>query len=402
MTTTKKILNASVLISALSCFATSAFTSPVSTEKIRVATFNVSMEALNYIPYVKEQTPSVEGGELTNALSKQHQQIKNIAEIIQTVNPDIILLNEFDGDNEQHLALRVFINEYLAKGQNKQQGSHYPYFYQGPVNTGVVSPFDLNNNGEVGVLPADAYGFGYFPGHFAMALLSKYPIDNANIRTFQKFLWQDMPNALAPIDPSTKQPWYSTKAWAGLRLSSKSHWDIPIDVNGQRIHVIASHPTPPVFDGPEDRNGKRNHDEIRFVNDYVSAVNSDYIYDDKGQKGGLQGQQRFIVLGDLNASATDGDAVHAGINDLLLNPLIQDPKPISKGGKAHTPDNANAQTHTAYWRMRADYVLPSTFGFTITDSGVFWPSLSDETFRLIKDRAASSDHRLVWVDLTIK
>ncbi|MEW6997203.1 endonuclease/exonuclease/phosphatase family protein [Colwelliaceae bacterium BS250] len=400
MTKIKLCLANGVLISMLTIFSTSALSAQ--STKIRVATFNVSMEALNYIPYVKGKTPNVEGDELSKALNSGHQQIKNIAEIIQTVNPDIILLNEFDRDNEQHLALQVFINDYLAKGQKNQQGIDYPYFYQAPVNTGVASPFDLTNNGDVGVLPGDGYGFGYFPGHFAMALLSKYPIDNANIRTFQYFLWQDMPNALIPTDPNTKQTWYSPEAWAGLRLSSKSHWDIPVDVNGQLVHVIASHPTPPVFDGPEDRNGSRNHDEIRFVNDYVSALDSDYIYDDKGHKGGLKAQQRFIILGDLNASATDGDAVKAGIDNLLKNPLIQDPMPTSKGAKAHTPENKHAPSHTAYWRMRADYVLPSALGFTITDSGVFWPSITDEKFRLIKDRSASSDHRLVWVDLMIK
>ena len=51
--------------------------------------------------------------------------------------------------------------------------------------------------------------------------------------------------------------------------------------------------------------------------------------------------------------------------------------------------------------MRADYVLPSTFGFIVKKSGVFWPQQNEDTYRLIKNRQASSDHRLVWVDVEL-
>ncbi len=111
-------------------------------DHIKVATFNVSMEALNYIPYVKGQPRHAKGNELAHALKTNNQQIKNIAEIIQRTNPDIILLNEFDRDNESHQSLKTFITQYLAKGQNGQNAVNYPYFYQGPVNTGVVTDFD--------------------------------------------------------------------------------------------------------------------------------------------------------------------------------------------------------------------------------------------------------------------
>ena len=63
---------------------------------LRIATFNVSMEALNYVDYQSNETPMASGEELKKALSTNHLQIRNIAEIIQKVNPDIILLNEFD------------------------------------------------------------------------------------------------------------------------------------------------------------------------------------------------------------------------------------------------------------------------------------------------------------------
>ena len=46
--------------------------------------------------------------------------------------------------------------------------------------------------------PDDAFGFGFFPGQFGMAVFSKYPIDVASVRTFQLFLWKDMPGNLHP------------------------------------------------------------------------------------------------------------------------------------------------------------------------------------------------------------
>lgn len=214
-----------------------------------------------------------------------------------------------------------------------------------------------------------------------------------------------MPNAFKPIDPSTNKPWFTNKVWQELRLSSKSHWDIPINIDGKIVHILASHPTPPVFDGPEDRNGKRNHDEIRFWFDYINGDKEDYIYDDLGNKGGLPPKQAFVILGDQNASTINGNAIankgSQGIYALLNSEKIQDPLPKSLGGKLHDVSNESAKYYTAHWSMRPDYVLPSVFNFTIKGSGVFWPQKNEETYRLIRDRQASSDHRLVWVDLEL-
>ncbi len=374
----------------------------VNAETLRVATFNVSMEALNYT--VKEnQTPQANA--LEQALGGDHPQITNIAEIIQRVNPDIILLNEFDNQiNQQktdHRDLLTFIKQYLNKPQGDQTAVHYPYFYQGPVNTGVNSGFDLDNNGVAGQLPGDGFGYGHFAGHFAMAILSKYPIDQQKIRSFQHFKWADMPNALRPVNPNTKESWYTDDEWRSLPLSSKSHWDIPVKVNNRQIHLLASHPTPPVFDGEEDRNGKRNHDEIRFWRDYISPSHSNYIYDDSHIKGGLASDARFVILGDLNASNQGGEAITSGIDGLLRHCGVQNIAPQSKGALQHSPDDQYGKYHTAYWRMRADYVLPSRSGLKVVNSGVFWPETEQNTYRLIENRKASSDHRLVWVDIEV-
>ena len=364
---------------------------------IKVATFNVSMDATNYLPKNKIGT----GAELISALLDDHQQIKNIAEIIQRTRPDIILLNEFDYIADPKQGIEVFLKEYLGK---PQQGSHpidYPYYYYAPVNTGVNTSFDLDNNGNKSGNLADAQGFGHFPGHFGMMLLSKYPIDKRNIRTFQNFLWKDMPNAIMPIDPMTKEPWYNNEEWQSLRLSSKSHWDIPVNVEGKLIHILASHPTPPVFDGKEDRNGARNHDEIRFWQDYITPNHANYIYDDLGNSGGIKTNSRFVILGDQNASKDEGGARKEGIGNLLASPFTNNGiSPTSIAG-LNNSDSPFAANHTAGWGMRADYVLPSRSGIKLKKSGIFWPEKNSELYRLIATRSASSDHRLVWVDLTL-
>ena len=92
-----------------------------------------------------------------------------------------------------------------------------------------------------------------------------------------------MPGNLIPT------PFYSPDEVEILRLSSKSHWDVPIRIGKKTVHFLVSHPTPPVFDGPEDRNGRRNNDEIRFWADYITpGTSSGYIYDDEGVRGGLK------------------------------------------------------------------------------------------------------------------
>jgi hypothetical protein len=367
--------------------------------EVRLATFNVSMESSNYLPPGATGDNTVLAAILSNG---DNPQIKNIAAIIQRVRPDVLLLNEFDYIANPELGIQAFIRNYLNKAQKGSEPIDYPYFYYSTVNTGQPSPFDLDNNGKATGVGADAWGFGFYPGQYGMVLLSKYPIDLANIRTFQQFKWKDMPGFM-PTKKADGSPWYSSEAWAEFPLSSKSHWDIPLIINGNTVHILASHPTPPVFDGEENRNGIRNHDEIRFWLDYLNPAEAGYIYDDNGKTGGLAVNSRFVLLGDLNASADgDGDAIHTAIKALVSHHRIdQSFTPASKGGAEHTPDNLNATFHTASWRMRADYVLPSKSGFRLKDSGVFWPEKADPLYPLVGSRGASSDHRMVWVKLAL-
>ena len=385
----------------------------VGTTDLRVATYNLSLNR------------NVEGQLVTDLSTTTNAQAKTVAEIIQRANPDVVLLNEFDFDDEGDAA-DLFRENYLELSQGGADPVVYPYAYVAPSNTGIASGFDLNNNGAIVTTPGaagygdDAFGFGAFEGQFGMAVLSKYPIDVDAVRTFQNFLWKDMPGALLPDDPNTAAPadWYSAEELAVFRLSSKSHWDVPIDVNGRTVHALVSHPTPPTFDSAEDRNGKRNHDEIRFWADYVTpGTTSRYIYDDAGTTGGLKPGESFVILGDQNADPLDGDSVAQAIDQLLDHPRITDPQPTSAGaaeaavlqGGANLThrgdpalDTADFNDNPAPGNLRADYVLPSR-DLRVLDAAVFWPVLDDPLSALTGTFPfPSSDHRLVWVDVKVR
>lgn len=372
--------------------------------ELRVATYNLSLNRAS-------------AGQLEADLATgTNGQARTVAEIIQRANPDVVLLNEFDYV-EGGRAVDLFRENYLEVPQGGAEAVDYPYAFVAPSNTGIPSGFDLNNDGTVSG-GDDAFGFGVFEGQYGMAVLSKYPIDTDAVRTFQTFLWKDMPGALLPDDPSTPEPadWFTPEELEVVRLSSKSHWDVPIQVRNKTVHVLASHPTPPTFDGPEDRNGRRNHDEIRFWADYVTAgPTSSYIYDDEGRTGGLKPGSRFVVMGDQNADPNDGDSYDVAIDQLLGHPRITDPLPTSEGAveaaelqgganAAHTGDPAYDTADfadNAPGNLRADYVLPSK-NLQVRDAGVFWPVRSDPLSRLTGEYPfPSSDHRLVWVDVKV-
>ncbi|HEX5839895.1 MAG TPA: endonuclease/exonuclease/phosphatase family protein [Anaerolineales bacterium] len=372
---------------------------------VRFATFNASLNR-NF------------AGQLVADLSTPNNaQAKVIAEIIQRVRPDVLLINEFDYV-EGGLAAELFQENYLSVSQNGADPIEYGYSFVAPSNTGIPSGFDLNNNGVVAG-PDDAFGFGFFPGQFGMAVYSRFPINDDDIRTFQLFLWKDMPGALLPDNPSTPEPadWYSPAELEVFRLSSKSHWDVPIQIGNKVVHFLVSHPTPPVFDGPEDRNGTRNFDEIRFWADYITpGPASNYIYDDQGQSGGLKPGELFVIAGDQNSDPLDGDSIPGSIQLLLDHPLVNTKvTPSSEGAPEASALQGGANlTHesdpafdtadfsdTAPGNLRADYVLPR-INLRIAGAAVFWPTRADPLFRLTGVFPfPSSDHRLVWVDVHV-
>jgi hypothetical protein len=368
-------------------------------QDIRFATFNASLNRPQAGLLRTQLETAASGGAVD-------PQLNAVLRIVEVNDPDVLLINEFDtGTDGDPATVDLFAR--LAG---------YRYSFTAPSNTGVPSGFDLDHNGTVGA-GNDAFGFGDFPGQFGLAVFSRFPIDTRHVRTFQTFRWADMPGALLPIDPATGGSWYSPEALSVLRLSSKSHWDVPIDVGrGRDIHFLVSHPTPPVFDGPEDRNGRRNFDEIRFWADYISpGRTSQYIYDDAGRRGGLGMGESFVIAGDQNSDPLDGDSVPGAIQQLLDHRRVNTSfTPRSDGaveaarlqGGANLTHRSDPQFDTADFtdtpgpgNLRADYVLPSS-DLRIDDGAVFWPRQGAPGFEWTGVFPfPSSDHRLVWLDI---
>lgn len=363
---------------------------------LRLATFNVAMGMSSE-------------GELAQALQQQnHPRLRQLAEILQRVRPDILLLNEFDDGSTLDTAA-VLNDNYLSQSQNGQDPIHFAYQFRAPVNTGIDSGLDLDGNGAQGE-PGDAWGFGHFPGQYGMLVLSRFPVNVERSRTFQQFRWAELPQARRPMNPDGSN-FYPDNIWQQLRLSSKSHWDVMIHVDGKRLHLLAFHPTPPVFDGAENRNGLRNFDEIRFWVNYLAPDPALYLIDDQGRSGGLAPYQSFVIAGDFNADPLDGDSLEGAAAQLLNHPRINhDCTPSSAGGRQAAEQQAlvnqrqqgDPANDTADFNdgstgnLRLDYLLPSR-DLTVTGCGVFWPDPDQPGHDLIE----VSDHRLVWLDIEL-
>ncbi len=394
---------------------------------VRFATFNASLNR------------NAAGQALADLSTPNNVQASNVAEIIQRVRPDVLLINEFDyyaptAEHPEGPLVEAFRDNYLALPHHGAAPIDYPHSFVAESNTGISSGFDLNNFGGTVTTPQtpgygdDSFGFGQFPGQFGMVVYSRFPISVKDIRTFQKFLWKDMPGARLPDDLATPAPadWYSPAELAVVRLSSKSHWDVPIKIRGEIVHFLVSHPTPPVFDGPEDRNGTRNFDEIRLWADYITpGATSDYIHDDTGTSGGLAAGERFVIAGDQNSDPLDGDSIPGSIQQLLNDPLVNTSvAPESVGGTywgaVQGARNVNHRTDPKYdtadfcdtpafppcsgpGNLRADYVLPDV-SLDIIGAGIFWPAPANDPLVYLTGAGfpvPSSDHRAVWVDVIV-
>ncbi len=276
------------------------------------------------------------------------QDLTAALQAIQEADPDVLLLTRVDYD--AGLATLQALNADLG----------FPHLFALKPNTGLPTGRDIDGNGKLGEA-RDAQGYGWFAGQGGMALLSKLPIDDAGARNLSDLLWHELPDTLI----AAEDPGFDVQ-----RLSSSGHWVVPLRKGGQRITLLAFAATPPVFDGPEDRNGRRNHDEILLWR---------HLLDGKLAAPAPEGA--FVILGNANLDPNGGEGLHDAIRDLLQDPRLQDPV-----GHRNQP--------TAHWRasgpgpLRVSYSLPSE-ALTVQDAG------------LAGTPSPHQPHLLVWVDVTL-
>ncbi|MDF0601103.1 endonuclease/exonuclease/phosphatase family protein [Psychromarinibacter sp. C21-152] len=321
----------------------------------------------------------------------------DVAAVVDTIahnSPDILLLTGFDWDHGLAAARAL-------EARLDAAGAGYPYLFARRPNSGLATGLDMDGDGRTGG-PRDAQGFGWYAGQGAMVLLSRLPVRAAAARDFSAVRWRDFPGALLPeVDG---HPFPSETALAAQRLSTTGHWDVPVTLpDGGALHLLCFYAGPPIFDGPEDRNGRRNHDEVAFWSAYLD-----------GALPQPAPATPVVVLGNANLDPADGEGRRAAISDLLAHARLQDPAPASAGAAeaARLDDGVNAgqsgdpARDTADWsdtdgpgNLRVSYVLPDA-RLSVAGAGVVWPAKDDPLRRLIEGEDLPR-HRLVWVDLEV-
>lgn len=295
--------------------------------------------------------------------------------VLVALQADVLLLTAIDHDRNG-VALGLLADRLAA------EGLHYPHRLTLRPNTGLQTGLDADRNGRLGD-PRDAQGFGLFSGQGGMAVLSRLPLDTGAVRDFSGFLWRDLPGALLP-------PGEDPDLAAVQRLATTGFWDVPVLAPSGRLHLLAWHATPPVFDGPEDRNGRRNHDEAAFWRLFFD-----------GALPFPPPDAPFVLLGDGNLDPADGDGRREGMRALLTHPAVSDPAPRGSHGRVEPDHAGDPALDTALYDgiggLRLDYVLPSA-GLRVTGSGVLWPGPADP---LAADLAAASRHFPVWVEIEL-
>lgn len=260
--------------------------------------------------------------------------------------PDVLLLTDIDYD--AGLVSLTKLRDALG-----DVGLAYPHLFSVRPNTGMPTDLDIDGDGRRGG-PRDAQGFGWFAGQSGMAILSRFPVDL--LADHSAHLWKDVPDsAIAEDDPG----------FAIQRLSSSAHWILRIATPDGGLALLTLAATPPVFDGPEDRNGRRNRDEVLFWT---------HVLD--GRLGPLP-EAPVVVIGNLNLDPVRGDGIHEAALAMLEHPRLKDVMP---GTDTVTWDSTGP--------MRVSYVLPDRSLFA-GNSGVTPPSPD------------LGPHGLVWIDLTL-
>lgn len=364
MTTTRTtIFRRLLLVLALAGLAQAGLTLAglAQAETLRIATWNASLD---------RQGP----GLLVKALDEgADPQVAAAVRVLVALDADVVLLTSVDYDRGG-VALKLLADR-LA-----QAGVDYPHRIAFRPNTGMQTGFDVDGNGRLGDA-RDAQGFGLFSGGAGMAILSKLPLDAAAARDFSGYLWRDLPGGLGADPPELA---------AVQRLATTGFWDVPVITAFGPLHLLAWHATPPVFDGPKDRNGRRNHDEAAFWGLFLD-----------GKLPMPPPEAPFVLLGDGNLDPADGDGLRDGIAGLLAHPAVQDPAPRGQAQRTEPGQSGDPALDTVLYPdlggLRLDYVLPSA-DVKVTGSGVLWPPATNP---LMADLVAASRHFPVWVDISL-
>ncbi|MGI3170276.1 endonuclease/exonuclease/phosphatase family protein [Pseudooceanicola sp. C21-150M6] len=272
-------------------------------------------------------------GLLLRDLLRGTPRTEGIARVIAAARANIVILAGLDFDAE-HRTLHALADR--IAGAN---GPAYAHIAAPRSNSGLPTGLDLNENGRTGE-PADAQGYGRYEGQSSLAILSQWPL--RGITDHNALLWSDLPGSLF-IDAAGRTGPEAT-AHGLQRLSSTTHAEAIVDTGDAALTLLIFQAAPPVFDGPEDRNGRRNHDEIAFWRHRLAGL------------FGPPPDPPFVIAGVANLDPEHGEGRKDAIRDLLAHSAVQDPPDLAGPTADFGTPGAG--------RLRTDYLLPSA-GLTL-------------------------------------
>lgn len=319
---------------------------------------------------------------LQHLIKADDPQIEAGIVVLLALKADLLVLTDFDYDHDG-AALAAL------QARLRAAGLDYPEALALRPNTGIPTGLDLDHDGALAG-PRDAQAYGRFAGQAAMAILSKLPIDRDHVTDYSGLLWRDLPGANLPPD-------LAPEAAALQRLSTAGHYAVPVTyAPGKALTLLVWSATPPIFDGPEDRNGRRNADETAL---WLRLLDGKLP---KPPDPGFHPAPRppFLLMGEPNLDPQDGDGLPENLRALMARPELQDPMPRGTAGRAdHGAGDPRLDTAVfkTGWGLRLDMILPSR-DLGVVAAGVLWPPDSDP---LALTLATASRHRPVWLRLTL-
>ena len=208
---------------------------------VRFATFNASLNR------------NAAGQLVADLSTPDNAQARTVAEIIQRTSPDVLLVNEFDFV-EDGVAAELFRDNYLEVSQNGADAGRLPLLLRSPVehrHPDRLRPQQQRRRRRrrrrvrVRALPRPVR-------HGRLLQVPHRPRRGPHLPEL-------------PLEGHAGRPSPTTRRCGAdrlvrpeeldiFRLSSKSHWDVPIKT-AATVHFLVTHPTPPTFDGPRTATG---------------------------------------------------------------------------------------------------------------------------------------------------
>ena len=338
-----------------------------------------------------------------------------VAEIIQRVRPDVLLINEFDFDADG-TALRLFQQQLpVRRRTTAPRRSATRYRFIAPSNTGIPSGFDLNNYGTSIGGPGRRLRLRRLPGPVRHGRLlaatrstptTSGPSSTSSGRTCRA---RCCPTTRPPRRRPTGTP---PRSWPSSRCRPRATGTCRSRSAARPSTSWSATPPRRCSTVPRTATARRNHDEIRLWADYVTpGAERLHLRRRRQARRARARGAAFVIAGrpelrparrrqhprlDPAAAGQPAGQHHRhpdqrrGRSEQAeaagrgrTSPTESDPRVRHRRLRRQLPGPGN---------LRADYVLPSS-DLRIRNSGIFWPTVDDPFFYLDRPGVPGPEQR---------